>query len=294
MFSKILIYGFGLMGGSLALAIRNKGLASCVSGVFRNEKSLLEAKKLGYADDFFLEQDFLERNLWNQFDFIIFGLPVDIICQRIQAIPQDYPGYLTDLGSTKISIIQSVESKFSTEHNYYSSHPMTGSENSGVQFSKEGLYEGKLCILTAPTNLRKEAQLKIREFWERIGSRIIDIPAQDHDEILAYLSHSPHILSSLLVTWVGQNEKVMNYNKLSNLPLSGGGFRDMSRIAGSNPEMWEAIIQTNRKSIHQSLIDFRIQLDELILAFEREPENNSFWRQYFEKAKEHRNQILKL
>lgn len=293
MFNNVLIYGFGLMGGSLSLAIRKKGLASQITGLLRNENSLKEARELGYADFFFLEKEFLERNLWNDYDLIIFSLPVNLNCEKIALIPDSYSGIITDLGSTKKDIIRAVEERYPCEHNYISSHPMTGSENAGARFAKDDLYENKLCILTSPNRVRRQIAEQIRKFWELVGSHIIEIPPDEHDEILAYLSHSPHIISSLLVTWAGSNRKVKEYTEKSAIPLSGGGFRDMSRIAGSNPEMWEAIIHTNKPAIHSSLIEFKVKLEELIASFENESDVN-FWRLYFERAKEYRNQILKL
>jgi prephenate dehydrogenase len=293
MFKNILIYGFGLMGGSLALAIRKKKLAYHVTGLVRNENTLQEAIHLGFADEFYLESDFLKKDLWNKYDFIVFSLPVDLTCKKISLIPDSYTGILTDLGSTKREIIQAVENRFTREHNYISSHPMTGSENSGARYAKEDLYEGKLCILTSPKRLKTEVKEKIQTFWDKLGSQTIEIPAEDHDEVLAYLSHSPHIISSLLVTWAGTNPKVKEYNQRSKIPLSGGGFRDMSRIAGSNPEMWEAIIHTNKSDIYKSLKEFKIKLEELLEIFEKDG-NSNFWKKYFEKARDYRNQIFKL
>jgi prephenate dehydrogenase len=293
-FQNILVYGFGLMGGSLALALRKRNIQCTVTGVLRSEASLNEAKSLNMADKFFLEKEFLSANEWNKYDFIIFSLPVDLTCDKIYLIPDDYKGIITDLGSTKKKIIQAVENKFPNEHNYFSSHPMTGSEHSGAKYGSADLYEGKLCILTAPKNVSSDAREKVTEFWKILGSKVVEISSEEHDEILAYLSHSPHIIASLLTIWSSTNERVKKYTKLSPISLTGGGFRDMTRIAGSNPEMWEAIISTNRKSIHRSLKEFQQRLEELIEVFELgESEQIGFWKNYFEKAKIARNQVIK-
>lgn len=292
-FRNILIYGLGLMGGSLAMALKEKDKSLVTTGIVRSERSLFEAMELNLADRLYTEEDFLKKDLWNSYDLIVYSLPVDSTCQKINELPDSYNGFITDLGSTKKEIVDTVERKFKKGHRYCSSHPMTGSENSGPRFSKADLYQNKLCILTKPEKSCAESLDHMQKFWTDLGSKTVHIPAEEHDEILAYLSHSPHILSSLLVTWASERKEVENYTNKSPLALAGGGFKDMSRIAGSNPEMWEAIIQTNRKSILNSLTDFKGKLDRLIQTLSQ-PDSSGYWKEYFEKAKEHRHKILKL
>jgi prephenate dehydrogenase len=281
------------MGGSLSLALKKNSLVGRTTGLVRNQKSLEEAVSLKIADEVLLEQEFLNRANWNDYDLIVFSLPVDLTCQKIRLVPENYEGHLTDLGSTKKEIVQSVEEKYSKPHNYISSHPMTGSENSGAKFSNEELYIGKLCILTKPKNAQIEVYNKIQFFWESLGSKVLEIPSEEHDEILSYLSHSPHILSNLLVTWAGMNSQVKTFTEKSPLPISGGGFRDMTRIAGSNPEMWEAIIATNKHYIYQSLVEFQNHLNDLIEKFHSPESSNGFWKSYFEKSLQYKKEILK-
>lgn len=280
------------MGGSLSLALQKKGLCEKTVGLVRNEKSKSEALDLKISDSVLLESEFLEQENWNKFDLVVFSLPVDLICQKIATIPENYNGHITDLGSTKKEIILAVEKKFSSTHNYISSHPMTGSENSGAKFSNPDLYDGKLCILTKPINCKIDVYNKIQNLWELLGSKIVNIPCNEHDEILAYLSHSPHILATLLMTWAGMNTKVRAYTEKSPIPISGGGFRDMTRIAGSNPEMWEAIINTNQEHIYRSLVEFKDRLEELIKAFHSN-ETTGFWKAYFEKSLDYKKEIWK-
>ena len=284
------------MGASLSLAIRKKELSCEVIGVVRSEKSRLEGMSQKIADRIFLEEDFLKSNSWNEYDLVIFSLPVDLTCDKIDLIPENYKGFITDLGSTKKFIIDKVESKFKAGHNYYSSHPMTGSEQSGMNYAKADLYENRLCILTEPKGTSKEAIQKITHFWKMVGAITIQMSATEHDEILSYLSHTPHILSSILVNWAYQNEKVKYYTEKSPIPITGGGFRDMTRIAGSNPEMWNAIINTNKNSIHDSLLEFRKEIDCLIQSLESvdEKSDQEFWKKYFLKSKESRSQIFKI
>lgn len=294
MFQSTLIYGFGLMGASLSLAIRKKNLSKKISAIIRNQKSLEEIRALHFQDEFLIEEEFLAKNLWSNFDFIVFCLPVDVTIQKIQLVPSSYNGILTDVASTKKEIIETVEKKFTNSHNYVSSHPMTGSENSGAEFAKEDLYENKVCILTCPKNYNKQSMEQIKKFWNCLNCQTVMLNAVEHDEILAYLSHTPHILSALMVNWALENEKVQSYTYSMDIPLAGGGFRDMSRIAGSNPEMWEAIIKTNSHFILESLKNYHSQLQKLIDNLEHSNFNDTFWKSYFEKARENRARLLKL
>ena len=284
------------MGASLALAIKKKDNSCRVTGIVRSEKSRLEGVSQKIADEIFVEDDFLKSNSWNKFDFIVFSLPVDLTCDKIDLIPENYKGYITDLGSTKQSIIQKIELKYRSAHNYYSSHPMAGSEQSGMNYAKVDLYENRLCILTEPKAVTKDAIQKITSFWKMIGSITIQMNAIEHVEVLSYLSHTPHILSSILVNWAYNNDKVRYYTEKSPIPITGGGFRDMTRIAGSNPEMWNAIINTNKSSIHDSLLEFRKEIDRLIDSLDSKSEkaDSDFWKKYFLSSKESRSQILKI
>lgn len=281
------------MGASLALALKKKEIPSSVVGIVRTEKSKREGIAQKIADEILLEEEFLKSNAWNEYDFIIFSLPVDLTCEKIRLVPADYTGYLTDLGSTKRSIIDAVEEKFKPGHKYYSSHPMAGSEQSGLGFAKADLYENRLCILTKPVGVSEDAIERITEFWREVGAIPLTMNAGDHDEVLSYLSHTPHILSSMLVNWAYQNPKVKANTDLSPIAITGGGFRDMSRIAGSNPEMWNAIIQTNKQSIYASLKEFKKEIDQLLQELES-GESDRFWTDYFLKAKDSRNRILKI
>ncbi len=281
------------MGASLSLSLKKKNLAKKITGVVRSEKSKLKGIELNIADEIFTEKQFLNQS-WNQFDLIVFGLPVDLTCEKILLLPLNFSGVITDLGSTKKEIIEVVENKFSTSHNYISSHPMAGSEQTGLEFAKDNLFESKLCILTKPKNFNEVVFVELKQFWESIGSITIEMNASEHDEVLTYLSHTPHILSSILVNWAYQNKKVQEKTDSFPFPLTGGGFRDMSRIAGSNPEMWDAIINSNKKNIIQSLKEFKEEINKLAQELESGNSKEDFWKEYFNNSRKSRSKILKL
>ncbi|MEM7179745.1 MAG: prephenate dehydrogenase [Spirochaetota bacterium] len=291
---KVLIYGLGLMGGSIALTAKKKTPDCTIHGLTKSSQEKRQAIKLGIANTVYTEQEFLQQNIWNNYDLIIYCLPVNLICQKISEIPNHYRGFVTDIGSSKKKIVAAIEESFATqEHNYYSSHPMAGSEHTGCQFAIDTLFEEKLCIMTPPKGVRELAKEEITKFWNRLGMQTVEIKTEAHDEVLAYLSHSPHIISSILVNWSEENKMVRKYSKDSPLPLTGGGFRDMSRIAGSNPEMWDAIINSNQESIYDSLLDFRDRLSSVIRSLEKQ-QPDKYWQNFFASSQKKRREILKL
>jgi prephenate dehydrogenase len=281
------------MGASLSLKIKSVQNQTKVTGIVRSEESKTKGLELKIADSIFTEKEFAKDRNYNPFDLIIFSTPVDLICKKISILPNLKNTVLTDLGSTKTDIHKAVEKKFKTSHNYISSHPMAGSEQTGLSFSKENLYDGKLCILTKPKLANQNSYLKLEKFWKQIGCVTIEMKAEEHDEVLAYLSHTPHILSSILVNWAYSNKKVkMNSDKFP-FPLTGGGFRDMSRIAGSNPDMWDAIISSNEKNITDSLKKFKLEIESILEKIGKNKKEN-FWKDYFSKSRISRAKILKL
>ncbi|TGK31740.1 prephenate dehydrogenase [Leptospira gomenensis] len=293
-YSNILIYGLGLMGASLSLALKKKGIATRVTGVVSSSKSKAKGETLGSADEILTSEEFHSAKRWEDYDFIIFGVPVDLTVKLIAQLPLDYSGVITDLGSTKNQIIHAVEDRFSGPHNYVSSHPMCGSEESGLEFANASLYEGRLCILTSPDGARAEVRSSLDTFWKRIGMETIEIPADKHDSILSYLSHSPHILSSIMADWAANQKIVKRYTDISPIPLNGGGFRDMTRIAGSNPKMWAAIFSSNQEEIYKSLLDYRDRLD--IILEKLNPKNTlnpKEWEGFMETSRRSRDYILK-
>ncbi|MDZ4727826.1 MAG: prephenate dehydrogenase/arogenate dehydrogenase family protein [Leptospira sp.] len=268
----ILIFGMGLMGGSLSLAIKKKYPDVKVTGIVRSEKSKIEIIESRIADEAILESDFLLKANWGDYDFIIFATPVQTVVNYIPKLKNFKDLYITDLGSTKKSIIDEVNLQFNEDHNYISSHPMCGSEFSGPSAAKHDLYENKLCIVTRAEKSSLEASDFVRNFWDKIGSWTMEMDASEHDEILSYLSHLPHIISTILVETAIQNKTVKKIVSASEKAITGGGFRDMSRIAGSNYEMWESIFTANKSFIHRSLIEFKTQIEQIINEFDPKKE----------------------
>jgi len=264
---NILIFGMGLMGGSLSLAIKKKYPQVRITGVVRSESSKQTIQKKNISHSVLTESEFYNTHKFSDFDFVVFSTPVRSVIETIPKLPKLGNTIYTDLGSTKETILSAVNSHFDLPHHYISSHPMCGSEHSGPEAAKEDLYQDKLCIVTKPEKAKQETVDFVRNFWEAIGSWTLEMEGKEHDETLSYLSHLPHILSTMLVNVAIENNVTKKQVGNSAKPITGGGFRDMSRIAGSNPEMWLSIFEENRSHIYNSLNKYKTALEEMIEIF---------------------------
>ncbi len=293
-FRRILIYGLGLMGASLSLALKKKSPQVEIVGVVGSSSSKEKGIRLGSADQIFTAEEFSKSQSFESYDLIVFGVPVDKTVELIQTLPPTFKGLLTDMGSTKLEIIRAVESVLGEDHNYISSHPMCGSEESGLEFANADLYENRLCIITRPKRASDRAYGLIQDFWKSLGMWTTEIPAEDHDRILSYVSHVPHLISSLMTNWVWENQCVREFTDGSPVALTGGGFRDMTRIAGSNPKMWSAIFASNQEEIFKALSDYKERLDSLLSDLDpKKPLDPAYWESFMEKSRKDRDAILK-
>lgn len=293
-FSRVMIYGMGLMGGSLALSIRGKFPETNITAVVRSEKSkhTILSKKL--ANHVVLQSE-MELPDWSNYDLVVFSTPVESILKIIPTLPKSGNTIFIDLGSTKETTVTAVESYYGTQtHNYISTHPMCGSEQAGPDAAVENLYVDKLCILTKPNSASDRSLEWVRSFWERVGSWTIEMDSKSHDETLAYLSHLPHVVSTILVNVAGANFRTMQEVTGISKPITGGGFRDMSRIAGSNPEMWISIFKENKDFLRKSIDDFIFQLTEFRdLLKPDSPFDENKMRSLWELAQSNKEEIRK-
>lgn len=258
--NRVLIYGMGLMGGSLALSLRTKFPNIVITAVVRSEKSKTTILEKSLANQVFLQKEFLTPD-WTNYDLVVFSTPVESILKIIPSLPKSGNTIFIDLGSTKETIINAVESYYgNTTHHYISTHPMCGSEQAGPEAAVVDLYVDKLCILTKPKTASNSSLEWVRLFWESVGSWTMEMDSKSHDETLAYLSHLPHVISTLLVNVAGNNSATMKEVLGIQKPITGGGFRDMSRIAGSNSDMWISIFKENQFFLRKSIDDFIEQL----------------------------------
>lgn len=282
-FNKVAIIGVGLIGGSLAMILRQKQIATHIIGIGRGIKNLERAKELGVVDEF--TQD-IKQGV-NDADIVIVATPVCSITGIIKdIIPFLKKGtIITDVGSVKQAIVKEVEKFIPEDICFVGGHPIAGTENAGVEAAFLTLFKGKKCILTPTERTDKKALWKIKSIWEAGGSNVILMDAEKHDRILAIISHLPHIVAYSLVNTVADikdfTENILTY--------SAGGFKDFTRIASSPPEMWRDICLLNRDAIIDVIKRFQTDLSKLERLINDKDANGIF--KEFERAKTVRDNL---
>lgn len=245
------IIGLGLMGGSLAKAVKRYGISKKVYGFTNSEKNKKEIEELGLVDDL-VDLETLKKVS----DVIILSIPVDAIISM-------FPNFLDindkttiiDMGSTKEYIVKNIPPKI--RKNFIAAHPMTGTEKNGPKAAIDNLYEGKtvvLCDLEDNANMHVNKAFKI---FQEIGMRIVVMNSHEHDVNACYISHLPHLISFSLA-----NTVMSHQNPKEIIALAAGGFKDMSRIAKSSPRMWGDIFKQNRENMLESIKSFEDQMNE--------------------------------
>ncbi len=241
----ILIIGVGLIGGSLAKAIKKNRLANHVWGVSRKQANLTQAKKLGVIDAGSTRlEDWVSKA-----DLIVLAAPISQILPLAQkvALLKSKECMVTDVSSVKGALVATCDTLF--KGMFVGGHPMAGSDQSGVAFANAELFKGAVCILTPTQKTKKQAEQKVAQLWRAVGARVTQMSPEKHDTVTAQISHLPHLLSTALVQSLNCGK-----NRAGEfLPFAGGGFRDMSRIAGSDPELWAEILLSNRIKIKKAL-----------------------------------------
>ena len=243
------IIGLGLMGGSLAKAVKRYGIANKVYGFTNSEKNKKDILDLNLVDEL-VDLETLKKVS----DVIILAIPVDAIIGMFpDFLDIDENTTIIDMGSTKEYIVKNIPNKI--RKNFIAAHPMTGTEKSGPKAAIDDLYEGKtvvFCDLEDNGNLHVNKAFKS---FQAMGMRIVVMDSNQHDIHACYMSHLPHILSFSLANTVMSHE-----DPKSIIALAAGGFKDMSRIAKSSPRMWGDIFKQNKTNLLASINLFESQL----------------------------------
>jgi prephenate dehydrogenase len=249
-FAQVTIIGVGLIGGSVGLAAKARGAARRVVGVGRDARTLARAVERGAIDRFTTDSaDGVEAA-----DLVVVCTPVDRIADTVLRIaPHCRDGAIvTDAGSTKAEIVGTVQRGLRNGVHFVGSHPIAGSEKTGVEHAKADLFVNRATVVT-PTPLTDEAACRsVIAFWSALGSRTVTMPPEDHDAALAFTSHLPHAVASA----------VAGITPPDLLPLSAGGFRDVTRIAAGDAQLWAAIFQANRGGVLSALAACTERLNE--------------------------------
>ena len=256
-FRKVAIVGMGLIGGSLALALRGKKLVDSIVGIDLDAVQLERAIARGAVDH--TTEDLLSGV--NGADLLVLAIPVGSMASIVRQLAAHLsPGcVITDVGSTKKHIVRVIETILSPSALFVGGHPIAGREQSGMQAASEDLFTGARCILTPTSRTDRQAVDKIQALWNEIGCDVVIMDPENHDRIFAVVSHLPHVVAYALVgTMIDYEEKggeILSY--------SAGGFRDFARVAASSPQMWRDIFLENREHILQALQSYLQVLEQI-------------------------------
>jgi len=281
---KLAIIGVGLIGGSLGLCLKEKlGDKIFITGLCRSEKSMQLAKNLGAVD--FASAD-IEKVVGDA-DIIYLSPPVLQIVPMVKKIlPYLKRGaILTDAGSTKKYIWQELKKILPQDIYYIAGHPMTGREKSGVEAAKKDLFKNKAYVIVE-TGAPVDAKEKLMQILRLTEANFIELDIEKHDRCAAIISHIPHLTAAALVILLNRAGDDLD----SCLKLIGGGFKDTTRIASSNADMWADICMTNGAEISANLRELQKILDEVIQAVDNH--DRQFIHDYFVQSKTRRDEIL--
>lgn len=284
MIGRLVIFGVGLIGGSLALALREAHYVREVVGCSRNAAHLQKAVDLGVIDSFVLDPQEAVRDA----DVILLAVPMGAMKPLLEQIRPALPKHaiLTDAGSTKGSIVAEVNEVFGADYTrFVPAHPIAGREKSGVEAAVADLYDKRRVILTPQAQTDRQAFEQIAQMWQVTGALVEEMPVQLHDEVLAATSHLPHILAFSLVDTLlklPQREDILRY--------AAGGFRDFTRIASSDPIMWRDICLHNGAAILPMIAALQNNLTEF--AHFIQTQDGEALRQLMEKAKTARDNYI--
>ncbi len=261
MFQTITIVAPGLLGASLAIAASDKGIAKNVALWARRQEAV----------DSLLEQPWCARastdlaEACRDSDLIVLCAPVNRIitlAEEIATFSTNTP-IVTDVGSVKADIVQRCESALQGKALFIGSHPMAGSEKTGMENATGDLFDDRTCFVTASEKSDPDALAKTIAFWQAVGSNVVEETPDKHDEIVAQVSHLPHLLASSLATFLAKRcPAAANF--------CGNGLRDTTRVASGSPELWREIVAQNRHEVLRAIRDYQDHLQSLTAAIANE------------------------
>lgn len=258
LFDRIALVGIGLIGSSLARVVAREKLAGHVAISTRSRDTLRRAEELKLGDSYHTDLAEGVRGA----DLVVVSVPVGSSGAVAEAIaPALKPGSIvTDVGSTKGSVIAQMQPHIPAGVHFIPGHPLAGTEKSGPDAGFADLFENRWCIFTPIEGTDPEALEKLSEFWRRCGSNIDVMDAQHHDMVLAIVSHLPHIIAYNIV---GTADDLQNVSKTEVIKYAASGFRDFTRLAASDPTMWRDVCLHNRDAILEMLARFSEDLSAL-------------------------------
>jgi len=263
MFKKVCIIGCGLIGSSLARAIKKNNLAEKIVSSNRSDATNKKVIELKIVDDSSSDT----KKMADGSDLVVIATPLssyeDVISKIKNSLKNEV--ILTDVGSVKENIINLVEKNIPENISWIPSHPIAGTEESGPEAGFSELFQNRWCILT-PSKKAKEKDINLlKTFWEKVGSKVDIMQAKQHDYILSITSHIPHLIAYNIVN---TSLNIQDEKESTIVKYSAGGLRDFTRIAASNPIMWRDIFIQNKKNTSKMIDQFIKNLEDLKKAIE--------------------------
>src|SRR5688500_2194750 len=250
--TRLSILGVGLLGGSIGLAVKAAGIPCRVVGYGHRKETIARALEVGAID----ESASSSKKAVLDADLIILCTPVGLFERILAEIAADIPdrAIVTDVGSTKRSVVEVGERVASKSAHFIGSHPMAGSEKRGVEFARADLFQGARCIVTPTERSDPAALAEVEQFWQRLGMTTTRMSPEEHDRLVCDVSHLPHAVAAALIAMQPD----------AALPLAGKGFLDTTRIAGGDGALWRDILQDNADNVADAIQRFRAQLDQVL------------------------------
>ncbi len=282
---NIVILGLGLMGASLALALKKRGITGRITGYARREETRIRAMDNGMLDAVFDDPAEAVREA----DIAVICVPIWTIAKLAEQIAGALkPGaVVTDVGSTKSELLKTMDIAFRDSAGYFiGSHPIAGSEKTGMEAGNPDLYDGRLTIVCPSKHTPDTAEQAVVALWKSAGSDVVEMSPAEHDAMLASTSHLPHMVAAALARSVADDDPAMKAD------FCGTGFKDTTRVASGSADMWVDIIDTNRVALEAELDRFNEELQGLI-GILRGGDSDDI-RKWLQEAAAARNEILKL
>lgn len=254
LFNTVAILGVGLLGGSFGLALRARGLCRTIAGYSRTPGTLRKAADRGIIDT--LAQD--PAAACRGADLVLVAAPVGsflgLIEQARGGLGTD--AIVTDVGSVKGRLVSEMEAAMPEGVRFVGSHPIAGSDRSGVEYADAGLFDGARCIVTPTAKTDAAARDAVAGLWRRLGSEVVFLSPEEHDRIYCAVSHLPHLVAYAVMNAVFRIDP-------ASLGFAGSGFRDLTRIAASSPELWTDISLMNRENLLAQITAFEQAVGEI-------------------------------
>jgi len=280
--NKLAVIGPGLLGGSIALAARQYA-SWRVSIWARRDEAVAELRDRGIGDEASTDLGAVADGA----DLAVLCIPIgampEVAARLASAIP---PGAIvTDVGSVKARVVAELAPIFRERGHFVGSHPMAGSEQTGISAARADLFGGSVCIVTPHDGAKAQAVATVEAFWRTLGCRVRQLSPQEHDETVALISHLPHLLAAALVNSVGQQDP-------GAFDFVGPGFRDTTRVAGGPPPMWTEILTSNGPAVLKSAEAMIAKLREFMTLLERQTDGDALsMNEFLTHAKTERDRL---